>query len=54
MAVGTWVPPWAMGWDGGGGESGEGVSPAIKSVLEEVEEGFLHHVGDLPVGPPAR
>lgn len=26
------------------------VSPAIESVLEEVEEGFLHHVGDLPWG----
>lgn len=53
-----WGPGYPPGpWDGmggGGGESGEGVSPAIKSVLEEVEEGFLHHVGDLPVGPPAR
>lgn len=26
------------------------ISPAIESVLEEVEEGFLHHVGDLPWG----
>lgn len=35
---------------GGGVLGGVTPSPAIESVLEEVEEGFLHHVGDLPWG----
>ena len=60
-----WVMEILGGQRDGGGELGAppgpwrgvlggGVSPAIESVLEEVEESFLHHVGDLPAGPPAR
>lgn len=45
--VGTWGP---AGRGRRGVLGGVMLSPAVESVLEEVEEGFLHHVGDLPWG----